>query len=175
MVLRRLSVLSVIASLALMSCASSLSKPQDTEKFVGTVVPPHHQSLVELDAMSFSQERGFPVAVYLVKEKSSGNYLVLVGERVLGQGEQAHYTIKQAIPLKPLAPNQRLMAGVLDQCSVGGVYDEALVLLGTESPAEKPYVTEFRRGWRVNYSTKSLDEIETIDSTYRCENVAHTL
>ena len=170
---RHTSLIATIC-LVLMSCGSS--RPQAySQEYMGMVVPPFPKSLKTFDDSVLSQERGYPLRMTLVQEKESGNYFVLLGTKQPGPVESETYSIVQVIPLKPLEGNQRIMTGIMDQCGIAGQYDEDLVLLGTSPPPEKPYVTEFRRGWKVNYETQRLDQISVDGVDYRCENVAHTL
>ncbi len=157
----------------LMSCGSSLH--HDGSKYIGLVVPPYPDSLQRLDGWLFSLERGYPLGGSLVREKATGNYMIFLGKKQLGVKNEYRYSIVQVIPIQPLNNNQRVMTGIMDQCGIAGQYDEDLVLLGTSPPPEKPYVTEFRRGWKINYETQRLDEISVDGVDYRCENVAHTL
>ncbi len=160
--------------LMLMSCGSSLPQVEG-KKYIGMVVPPFPESLKKFGGWALSQERGYPLRMALVQEKETGNYFLLLGAKQPGPVESERDSIVQVIPLKPLEGNQRIMTGIMDQCGIAGQYDEDLVLLGTPPPPEKPYVTEFRRGWKINYETQRLDEISVDGVDYRCENVAHTL
>ncbi len=169
-----LPIILVALGVTIGSCGGSLSEAEDS-KYLGMVVPDFPDSLEKLDGWMLSQERGYPLRGALVRENETGNYFVLLGAKRSGQREKRLYSIVQVIPLEPLEDNQRIMTGIMDQCGIAGQYDEELVLLGTSPPPEKPYVTEFRRGWKVNYETQRLDEISVNEADYRCENVAHTL
>ncbi len=165
---------SLIATICLvsMSCSSSLSQAES--KYIGLVVPPFPESLTAFGGWILSQERGYPLSMEFVQEKETGNYFVLLGTKQHPVKTEI-YSIVQEISLGQLEEEERIMTGIYDQCGIAGQYDEELVLLGTSPPPEKPYVTEFRRGWKINYETQRLDEISVDGVDYRCENVAHTL
>ncbi len=162
----------------LVSCA--LSPQAETvagDKYIGVEFPRStHESLQDLGGWLFYSERGFPLGSALVKEKETDMHLLLFGVKIKGSPTTSNfYRTVQVIRLPELSGDQHLMTGILFQCGIAGEYDEGLILLGTDALPEKPYNTEFSRGWKINNETQRLDEISVDGVDYRCENVAHTL
>ena len=162
--------------LSLISSASPSHAETAGDKYNGLVFPfQTHSSLKELEGTLLSSKQGYPFAISSTKDEETGMHFLLFGEKIGRKAAFIYYSTVQVIPLPEMNTGQHIMTGMLFMCGTDGKYDENLILLGKDASPDKPYNTEFSRGWRVNYQTKRLEEVPVDGVHFRCENVAHAL